>query len=574
VIASRSQPGLFVPAAAMLVAGAALLILTLLGTTIVLGFAREGSPWAHYASVLGDPRTAGVLVNSVVFAVVGLVVSMAFGLPIAWLVECSDLPGRAGVLGAMLGSLLMPGFAQAMGWLFLLHPRIGILNQLAAQWLGIGPINIASLVGMGVVQGINMAPLAFLMTGAALRAIDGSYHEAAVTSGAGPGAIAWRVLLPLIRPALSSAAIYMLMIGFGAFDVPAIIGWSNRIFTFSTYIYLLTNPQDVLPEYGDAAALSTILLVVALALTGYSQWLTRHGWRYKVVTGKARAGRPVPLHRLRLLAWAFIGFYLLLGVGIPLLVLGWASLLPFMQPPSARAFALASFANYRGLPWQLVWLGARHTLLLAALVPPCVLVISFAFTWIGHRTKLRGRGLLDMVAFLPHAVPSIVFAVGVMLLALGGLGQILPVYGTVWILMIAFVAVWLSYGTRMTNAGFTQIHHDLEEAAAISGAPVGAIAWRIVLPLLLRGLLLAWIYLVILTVRELTLSVVLGTPGNMTLPLVIWSVWLNGGLGRASAVTICFLAGMLPLVLAYVWLLRRTQGGSLGAPGRTDEVTA
>ena len=568
--AARPRPGLFVPAAALVVAAMAVLILALLGTTIVLGIARAGSPWAHYAQVLGDPRTADVMVNSVVFAAVGLVVSMAFGLPIAWLVECSDLPGRAVVLGAMLGSLLMPGFAQAMGWLFLLHPRIGILNQLLAQWLHIGPLNIASLVGMGVVQGINMAPLAFLMTGAALRAIDGSYQEAAVTSGAGTGAIAWRVLLPLIRPALSSAAIYVLMIGFGAFDVPAIIGWSNRIFTFSTYIYLLTNPQDVLPEYGDAAALSTILLVVALALTGYSRWLTRHGWRYKVVTGKARAGRPAPLRGWRMPAWAFILFYLLLGVGIPLLVLVWASLLPFMQPPSSRAFAIASFANYRGLPWALVWQGARHTLLLAALVPPAVLAISFAFTWIGQRTKLRGRGVLDMVAFLPHAVPSIVFAVGVMLLALGGLGRVLPVYGTVWILFIAFVAVWLSYGTRMTNAGFTQIHHDLEEAAAISGAPVGAIAWRIVLPLLLRGLLLAWIYLVILTVRELTLSVVLGTPGNMTLPLVIWTVWLNGGLGRASAVTICFLAGMLPLVLAYVWLLRRTQGGSV----RTDEVTA
>jgi iron(III) transport system permease protein len=158
------------------------------------------------------------------------------------------------------------------------------------------------------------------------------------------------------------------------------------------------------------------------------------------------------------------------------------------------------------------------------------------------------------------------------MMALYVVQPVLPIYGTVWALLFAFAVGWLSYGTRVTNAGLLQIHRELEESARLSGAPTWAVVRRIVLPLLKRGLLLAWLYIAILTARELTLSILLSTPGNMTLPVVIWSLWLEGGLGQASAAIVCFLALMLPGIGIYAVLLQRQQGAPGSRPLATESV--
>jgi len=235
----------------------------------------EGSPgaavhsysWKNYLEVLTDGRTVDVLINTFGFSVVSLVVALLFGLPAAWLVERTDLRGKTLLYTLMTIGMLIPGFAAAMGWLFLMHPRIGLLNVWGKQLFGLdnSPFDIASVVGMGWVQGLNLAPLAFIMTAAVFRAMDPALEEAAQTSRANWLRTMWRVTLPLAWPGIMAASIYIFTIGFAAFDVPAIIGWSNRVFTFSTFLYLLISPQDVLPRYGVAAALSTIVMALAAA---------------------------------------------------------------------------------------------------------------------------------------------------------------------------------------------------------------------------------------------------------------------------------------------------------------------
>jgi iron(III) transport system permease protein len=575
--ARRIDP--FAAIGAIPVAVMSLAVLSLLGIVLAESFipqtGRGGAlTLNNFISVFSDRQTYQVMANSLEFAAVSLVVAFGFGLPIAWLVESTDLKGKNVVLVLVLITLLIPGFASAAGWLFLLHPRIGLANIAIMQMFGLDspPFNILTLAGMGWVEGLSRVPLAFLMTSMAFRAMDRSLQEAALTAGAPQHAILRRIVLPILRPALLSAGIYIVMITFSSFDVPAIIGWGNRIFTFSTYIYLLTNPQDVFPGYGPPAALSTVIIGLGLLLIWWARSIMRQSYRYAVITGKAYVPHRTRLGRHQITAWVLIAVFITCGLVLPLSVLAWSSLLPYLQLPSAQAMNFVSLDNYYGLPWELFLGGLEHTAFLALLAPPLVLTISLFFSWFGFRSKLPGRELLDQIAFVPHAIPHIVLSMGLLMMALYVVQPVLPIYGTVWALLFAFAVGWLSYGTRVTNAGLLQIHRELEESARLSGAPTWAVVRRIVLPLLKRGLLLAWLYIAILTARELTLSILLSTPGNMTLPVAIWSLWLEGGLGQASAAIVCFLALMLPGIGIYAVLLQRQQGAPGSRPLATESV--
>ena len=542
------------------------LILALLGIVLWLSI-RSGGPGdasaaytlANYANVFGDPFTYRVLLNTLMFSAVTLVVSFIFGLPTAWLVERTDIRAKPLIYTFMTLGLLLPGFATAMGWLFLMHPRIGLANTFFTSVLGFasGPFDIASIFGMGWVQGLNLAPVSFIMTAAVFRAMDPSLEESAEMCGANYGAIARRITAKLAWPGILAAGIYVFTIGFAAFDVPAIIGWSNRIFTFSTYLVVQLNAAEGLPRYGATAALSAFVIAFAGILSWWYSRLQAQAHRYQVVTGKGYRPRIVKLGRHGWTAWFYLGFYVLIAKLLPVLLLVWAALLPYFQLPSEAAFASMSLAQFHSLPWELVLEGLGNTVVLMVLTPTICLVCCLAFSWIVLRSKIRGRLGFDFIAFLPHAVPHIVFGVGALLFTLFVLQRAIPLFGTIWILLLVFVAARVSYGTRMTNSTLIQIHKDLEDSARMSGAATGGVMARIIVPLLAPTLIYAWLWIALLTFRELTLAVVLTARGNMTLPVVVWSMWLNGGLGRASAITLLLLALMVPVVILYWIVMRR-----------------
>ena len=244
-----------------------------------------------------------------------LAVAFFFGIPAAWLVERTNLPGKTIVFTLMTIGLLMPGFAAAMGWLFLMHPRIGLLNTLLIGALGLAeaPFDISSILGMGWVQGLNLAPLSFIMTAAVFRAMDPALEESAQMSGARASRVMGAITLPLAWPGILAAGIYIFTIGFAAFDVPAILGWGNRIFTFSTFLYLLTSPQDVLPQYGLAAALSGVIVVLAGLMGWWYARMQQRARRYAVITGKAYRPRMTDLGRWTWIAWGFLATYFVLS---------------------------------------------------------------------------------------------------------------------------------------------------------------------------------------------------------------------------------------------------------------------
>jgi iron(III) transport system permease protein len=544
-----------------------LLVVVHLVVVLWLGFttAAPGDPafaysLSNFSEVFSDPRTWQVLGDTAVFGFVSLIVALAFGIPAAWLVERTDFRAKTLLFTLMAIGLLIPGFAAAMGWLFMLHPRIGLVNQFLLQTFHIGPLfNVMTLPGLGWVQGLNLAPLAFIMTAAVFRAMDPTLEEAAQMHGASPMRVFARVTLPLAAPGIIAASIYIFMTAFAAFDVPAIIGWSNRLFTFSTYLYLLLSPQDVLPRYGLAAALSTVALVVAALMSWWYIRMNRRSQRYAVVTGKAYRPKLVALGWKSWLAWLFLGVYFLLSKVMPIALLIWSSLLPFFQLPSARALQFVTLKHYQTLPWDLIGRGLWNTSILAVLTPTITLVVALSFSWTVLRSRIPGRNWFDFIAFLPHAVPSVVFGVGALLLTLFVFQRAVPIYGTIWLLLMVFVIVRISYATRMTNSGLMQIHSELEECALMAGASQGEAFRRVTFPLITPTILYAWLWIGLLSIRELTLAVLMTTSGNITFPVVVWSMWLGGGLAPASALAVVMLVCMTPLIALY-WIFARRQG--------------
>jgi iron(III) transport system permease protein len=195
--------------------------------------------------------------------------------------------------------------------------------------------------------------------------------------------------------------------------------------------------------------------------------------------------------------------------------------------------------------------------MLMLIVPTVTVALSLCVSWVVLRSRLRFRAVFDFFAFLPHTVPTIVFSVAAWLLALFVLRKVLPIYGTIWILVLVYVVAMLSYGSRMTNGALIQIHRELEESAMVAGAGLAATLRAVLLPLLRPAILYAWVWVALLSYRELTIPVVLSTNDNQPLSVIVWSLVLSNSSGQASAVAVTMLALMLPVLFVYATIARR-----------------
>lgn len=565
--ALRSQ----VPPALLVLAAVPMgVILVFVATMLWISFQTGlvGTPSAtytvrNYAAIFGDPFVYEVFRNTAVFAASTTLFALAIGLPIAWLAERTTIAGKTVIYTIMTLGLLIPGIYTAMGWTFIAHPRIGILNRWLVDLAGFesGPVNIATPVGMGFVQGLNLASLAFILTAQVFRAMNPALEEAAIVHGMSYGRILRRITLPLALPGILAAVIYMVTIGIATFDIPAIIGLGNRIYMLSTFVYIksVNPPGATPPEDGIAAALGTFMIVVALLLTWWYSQVLRHGHRFEVVTGKGYRPTLIDLGRWGFVGWAFIALYALVSKLLPLLLLAYAAFTPYFAPPSLAMLGRLSLQNYHDLNWGLLFRGIQHTVILVAVVPVLVLVFAFSISWLVVRSRSHARYALEFGAFLPQALPEVILAIGASLLALFVLGSFLPLYGSVWLIAIVYVVARLAFATRAINSSLLQIHRELEEAAYAAGLSAIRTSWHILLPLLRPTLLSVWIWTAILVYRELTVAVFLVSDNNITLPAVIWSYWASGTFNKAAAVTLVMTLVLTPLILVFWWFGRRSQ---------------
>jgi len=525
------------------------------------GFPGEGGPLtlANFISVYADRSTYEVLVNTVLFATGTVAVTLLFAVPLVWLLMRTDIPLKKTIFVLLTVGILIPVFLRTIAWILLLSPRIGLLNQWLSQIFGLEepPLNLYNITGMAFVQGVSFVPSAFFMLAAAYRSMDPSLEEAAYTSGVGKLRTFLKINIPITMPAIVAVMVYLFMTGIAVFEVPAIIGLPARILVLSSLIYTSANPATGLPDYGTAGAYGGVMLLAGLILAYFYVRVVRQGKKYTVITGRGYRPRELALGRWKWPAMAFVFFYLAIEVFIPFLVLLWTSLLPYMRLPSAAALATISLKNYQSIP---DYAGVRpfiNTAILMIAVPTTTMVLSVLVSWVVIRTQVSFRGFLDTLAFVPHAIPGILLAVG-----LGYLGMayssIFPLYGTVLIIVLAHTIHWIAYGTRTTNSVMIQVHQELEEAGKVSGASTPRVLIRIVLPLVAAGILNSWIWVGMLSYREVTMALTLYTRNNVVISTVVWQFWGSGWIPEVSALGVVLIlfavivVGALRIVLSRV----------------------
>jgi iron(III) transport system permease protein len=557
-----SQAVIFAVAAVAAVAIVGLLV-TIVWMSLRTGVPGQTSPYtlSNYAALLTDPYNYRVMVTTLIFSAVTIAVAIPLGFLFAWFIERTDIRYKALAMSLLSVGILFPTFLKAMGWVFLCHPRIGVINIFLMQLFGLksAPLNVATLGGIGFVQGLTLTPLAYVMISAALRSMNPALVEAANVHGVSKLKTLLGVELPLIWPALFSAVIWMFTVAIAAFDVPGVIGMANNIFTFSTAVYFMINPNEGLPRYGLSGAYGTLMVVFSLILMIPYFVALKQSHRYQIVSGKSYQSRPVELGRWWMLGWGLLGLYFALAFVLPLLAIFWVSLLPYMQIPSRQALATITFERYSALAVDGGFFQAGvNTLLLMVLVPTLIVIICAAISWIVTRSRWRWRIALDAVAFLPHPVPNLLFALAVAYFALL-ISNILPVYGTIYVIMAVYVVCWVSFGTRVLNNSMIQLHRELEEAAQIGGVSTLRILGKVIVPLIRPGIAYAWIWTSLSAYRELTMAVFLASPKSQVLSTYIWGQWHGGGLGDAAAIAIVMMAVMSPLVVTFWIYARRLQ---------------
>jgi iron(III) transport system permease protein len=483
--------------------------------------------------------------NSLIFAAATAITTFVMGALVAWVVERTDAPGGALFHTLALLSFAVPGLLMAMAWIFVLSPNIGWGNTLLKSLFGLAeaPLNVYSMAGMTWALASHYFPLAYLALGPALRVLDLRMEEAALMAGGSYRQVFIRVTLPLLRPAILSALLLLFVMGMASYEVPRLIGRPARIDVFTTDIQgaIIASP----PAFGVASALSLTLLAICVLAVLFYRRATRDADAFATITGKGYKPTRVKLGGWRWPVALAIAALFVCALGLPLVTLIWQSFFRNLVQPFAAGGAHATLENYEFILSYPIFLSAvRTSVLLAAMAATLVAGLTFVMAWIAQRSLPRYGFILDALAFAPIAIPGVIVGAGILV---AYLMLPIPVYNTIWILLIAYVTLYLPYGMRFAASGISQIHRELEEAAEVAGAGLGQIFRRVLLPLLAPVLLAGWIYVFVLAVRELGASIFLVGPGTHVLGTISLTMWEEGG--SYGAVAALGVIQIVPLVL-------------------------
>jgi iron(III) transport system permease protein len=503
----------------------------------------------NYQTAYASEHTYSTFMNSLIFAGGASLLTFALATILAWLVERTNTPLRIVFIPLAVVPLILPGVLEAIAWIFLLSPKFGYVNVALMNLFGLekAPFNVFSLPGMIWVHSVGQVPLAFLMMVAGFKSMDPSLEESAMMSGANTWQTLSRVTLRLLVPTSASVLLILFVRTLESFETPALIGIPARLYVYTSEIYLAFNEYP--PDYGRGAALAVGLLI----LSAFGVWLyrrsTREGKRFQTVTGKAFRPRQFDLGPWR---WAGLAFLLIYFVGVvllPFLVMLWASFLPFFAAPTWKSLELLGFENYRYLlTFRPFWDAMQNSIVLALLSASAGMLLTSIIAWVVYKSRLPASGLLDFLAFVPITVPGIVLGMALILLYVA---FPLPIYGTIWVLLIAYVTRYIPYGMRSASGSILQIHSELEEAAGASGASWWQTFWRVTLPLLRPGFVAGWIYIFIVSFREFSTSVLLATGESRVLSILLFTMFEQGQVTVVAAIGILMILTLLAIVALF-----------------------
>ena len=539
------------------IVGGLLVLLTVVPLVLLLvgSFRPDGLPlaagwtFAHYIDVWGSAYDWWLVVNTLIFAGGSTWLAVGIATALSWLLERTDLPGRGLFRAMILMPMATPPLLLAIGWALVLAPRIGIVS-VAVQPL-IGPIdrwfNIYGMTGAIFVQTLAYVPTSVLMLSPAIRALDPALEEAAVVAGANRWQVMWRVGLPILRPALLSVVTILMIVGMLAFDVPAVIAIPGHVNLMSIEIFRLMTPPSSFPDYGAAAAMNTVLFAFLIAGLIFYRRTIRHAARFATVSGKGYKPAQVPLGAWRGAAVALVLLYFVFAVLLPFVALLWASVIPYFAGFSLHMLQRASLSAYANLVANSRLREAViNSALIAAATAAGLIVISFLSAWIVLRSKLRRAWLIDVLCMIPLGVPPLMIGIALVVVAFSA--RFLSLYGTIWVIALGHVIVFLPIASRMMQAGLIQISAELEEAAGMAGATLFQTLRRITMPLLSATTIALTIWVLVHSIREFSIAVMLQSGRNSVLSTILYSYWDTGSPERAAALAVLLMIALLALV--------------------------
>ena len=490
---------------------------------------------AKYIQAYTDPALIDILLNTVVFTVGSALVATALALFMAYLNTRTNIPFKTLFQIISIVPMMIPHILFAVSWAILLNPSNGLINLFLKQLLGLqqSPFNIYSLWGMILVEGLLDLPVAYLIIAPAMSSFDVSLEESSKVCGSSQFRTLTRITLPVLRPAILASMTLVAIRSIESFAVPSTLGMPGRIYLLSTHIYRVI-ATGFAADYGMAAAVGMSALSASITLIILYRYLTRESEKYVTISSRGYRPALIDLRRAKVplfLSVALLSFVLIV---VPVLVLLYSSLVPYTMVPSLKAFTMMSWKHWVAIakdPISLLALKNSLFLGIAGAGLGVVLTLFIAYTIVKVRTA--ASGILESLSFLSFSFPGIVIGVGFMWFFVRT-----PLYSTIWALLIGYLATYLPYGIRPLTSAFVQIHRDLEESSRVFGAGTLYTLRRIIIPLLVPGIVAAWILMATMFIRELSVSVVLSRPGTEVMAVQILRFAEDGLWGKLSALGI------------------------------------
>ena len=492
---------------------------------------------AHYLHAYTDSSTYQLLFNSFVFALGSSVLATALAATLAWISIRTNAPFRKVFELTAIVPNIVPPVMLAVAWTVLLSPRTGLINRLLMEVLSLAeaPLNLYSLSGMIFVEALITAPLAFLLISASLYSMDPSLEESARVAGSNNFQIVRRITFPIIRPALLAAVMLNFVRAIESFDTPAIIALPARIEVFTTKIYREAVGAFP-PNQNLAATYGVSLLLITMVFVYFYRALTKRSERYVTITGRGYRPTIIDLGKWRYPAAGLAILILSLIVVLPFLVLIYVSFISYIHVPGAKTWELLTLDNYRGnLTDARTYRALKNSLFLATAGATLCMLLAALTAWVTTKTKVAGRGVIEALTFIPWAFPGTALAIGLLWTYVY---IPLPIYGTLWILLIAYITRFLPYGLRSMTSTIVQLHDDLPQASTVCGAGFMTTFRRILLPLLRPGFIAGWIILATIFLREFSTSIFLYSPGAEPLGPLLYHFYVDGNLGPMCALAL------------------------------------
>ena len=520
-------------------------------TTNELPFQVPGFSLSNFGAVFGSPRILSVSANTLIYVVGSLVVATVLSVSLAYLFERTDLPGRRWLSPMALAPMAVPVTVTAISWALVANPSNGPLAVALRDLVGVR-IDIYSLPGMILVTGIFGMPSMYLMIAPAFARLSPELEEAAATVGAPLLRRLRLIVLPLVGPAISAAAMLLVVVALEGFAIPAILGLPNQIFVYSSLIQYSLQPPSGIANYGQASAYGVLILVLSMVMILVYRRRVRDTGRFKVVTGKGYRQSRVPLGRWRRPLFAIVVLYMLVAIVLPVLALLWTSFSPY-----SRAITWSGFSSLTFAPYQHVFtsVGIGQVILNTAEVVLVTATVTTALSvWLAlaaSRRQFPGSTILFETTFLVFGIPSVVLGAAVLFLYL-----YIPIgiYGTVWIIIVALVTRFLPRGSRVVQTALMQLDDGLLEAARVGGASPWTVTRTVVLPLLRPALGKCWFWVFAHALGELPIALLLTGSDNKTLVVLLWDTFTSSvDYPEASALAVT----LLLVSTVAVWLVNR-----------------